>query len=446
MALLSRRVDEFIEALAPNGTPVRMQMGTSGRIVYGQMASGEERQELNEERLATLIDAVRQPMSPVIEQDYSKKRPAIAILVDGNTVFRQEGDKVVSVNDVLQAQIESVQLESEPESASINQPKIGLTAPLTPQVVAQPKVASEEKTQPGNLGFLTERSRSLLGLGKEVSLTPAQALAHLEHDAAFWEVSQLPESEPLVSERRHLASQLREAAVVPDDGYRQNLEQQNQQVSEQKSQAFGVLAVVARLTEALPVSNTKQLVTDWVNQTTAGVKEVSDKAVEKGQELQSSLTEVRSKSEELLGTVSSRLESVKSTLREQQVASVASKLFKYYQNELLKSPSSEAEKDYKNARGVGYTIRSVGRNAYEIYKTGQEDKLLMRFKETAWGYKILSKDKNFDRSNYPNFVKTQEKLKRLGIGELSPDAGYKHWGQFAPDLSGSKKQLSMALE
>jgi hypothetical protein len=176
------------------------------------------------------------------------------------------------------------------------------------------------------------------------------------------------------------------------------------------------------------------------------VKEVSDKAVEKGQELQSSLTEVRSKSEELLGTVSSRLESVKSTLREQQVASVASKLFKYYQNELLKSPSSEAEKDYKNARGVGYTIRSVGRNAYEIYKTGQEDKLLMRFKETAWGYKVLSKDKNFDESNYPDFVKTQEKLKRLGIGELSPDAGYKHWGQFAPDLSGSKKQLSMALE
>ena len=65
-----------------------------------------------------------------VEQNCSNKRPVIAMLVDDNTGFRQDRDGVVSVNDVLQPLIVSVQLESEP--ASINQLGIGLTVQVTP--------------------------------------------------------------------------------------------------------------------------------------------------------------------------------------------------------------------------------------------------------------------------------------------------------------------------
>lgn len=381
---------------------------------------------------------------------------------------------------------------AEPEPISFTQPEVGLAAELIAQTAiqverepdfllnsvdpgstSQAEVASDGKTEQLDLAFLTERSRLLLGLKEEVSLTPEQALAHLERDAAFWEASALPESERLISERLKIADSFRAAGVEPDNGYRQNLEQQererdalarqeayrNLQESEQKYPVGGALAVAARLAEALPVSNTKQLVADWVKQTTAGVaekgwalqssfKEAANKAVEKGLQLQSSLLSVRSSSGKFLEKVNSRLELIKSTLREQQVVDVASKLFNYHQQQTLVKSSGKDSQDYTTYKGQNYTLRLQGRNTYEIYENGKDDKPLMRFKQTAWGFTMLKNQ--FTQKHYRDFAETKKKMERFGMGELAPGVGRKHLGQLAP-VSHTRgrensQQSSIALE
>lgn len=334
--VLSNKIDDFIKRIAPNGESVRIQMGASGRVVYGQMASGQRRCELDEERLETLVDALNQSVPSVIEQDYSKKRPVIAIIVDGNTVFRQERDGVVSVNNVQQI---------------LQKDDVGLV-----------------------------------------------------------------ESEPVFIEQ--VPAQQSHASKVP-----------------------GALVVAARLSQTLPISNTRSLLTDWVNQTTEAV-------VEKAWKLQSSLEEARLKSEKVLGTVSSRVEMIKLNLREQQVAAVASKLFNYHHQQVLAKNSGKDTQDYTRYQGQNYTLLCRGRNTYEIYENSKSAKPLMRFKETAWGSKILNN--NFTEKNYRDFQETQKKLQRFGLEELAPGIGKKHLGRLAPASSVREskryKQSSLALE
>lgn len=96
----------IINALEPSRTQqaeapktMRIQMGR--RLVYGQMARGEFRNELTPDRLKTIFDALQRPASEDIDPNkYRGKIPAIEIK-DGDTVlFREESDGVVTVNQI----------------------------------------------------------------------------------------------------------------------------------------------------------------------------------------------------------------------------------------------------------------------------------------------------------------------------------------------------------
>ncbi|MGV0029070.1 hypothetical protein [Phormidesmis priestleyi] len=78
---------------------MRIQLGR--RIVFGQMANGQFRNELDADRLKTIFDALQRPAAEGIDPDkYKGKIPAIEIRDGNNILFREEGDGIVTVNQI----------------------------------------------------------------------------------------------------------------------------------------------------------------------------------------------------------------------------------------------------------------------------------------------------------------------------------------------------------
>ena len=94
---------------------IRIQMGR--RIVFGQMANGQFRNELDADRLKTVFDALQRPATEDIAlEKYKGKIPAIEIKDGENILFREESDGVVTVNQIefqLQRQSQSERVTSD---------------------------------------------------------------------------------------------------------------------------------------------------------------------------------------------------------------------------------------------------------------------------------------------------------------------------------------------
>ncbi|MFB2834236.1 hypothetical protein [Floridanema evergladense] len=95
--------EAFVNALAQmtdaKESDIRIKYGASGRIVYGQTSSKEFREELDEPKLIAMVDAMQQPTNASLS-DYGKSKPVIEITVKNETVFRQERDGAVTINQV----------------------------------------------------------------------------------------------------------------------------------------------------------------------------------------------------------------------------------------------------------------------------------------------------------------------------------------------------------
>jgi hypothetical protein len=122
---------------------LRIQIGQ--RVVYGQLADGTIRRELNPNSLKVILDAIQQPVTPGIDPDaYRGKVPAIEIRDRGTVLFREERDGVITVNQI-QMQIGETEEKAQPAvpSPALNgrngktpeAPSPDLT--VTPEVVAQ---------------------------------------------------------------------------------------------------------------------------------------------------------------------------------------------------------------------------------------------------------------------------------------------------------------------
>jgi hypothetical protein len=89
--------------------PAAPEIHMQGRQVYGAMANGQFRNELNAERLQTILDALQQPVTEGIDpKRYKGKTPNVEIRDAGIILFRQEKDGVVTVNQ-FQQQLQSEQ-------------------------------------------------------------------------------------------------------------------------------------------------------------------------------------------------------------------------------------------------------------------------------------------------------------------------------------------------
>lgn len=104
---------------------MRIQMGR--RLVYGQMARGEFRNELTPDRLKTIFDALQRPVTEGVDpKKYQGKIPAIEIK-DGDTVlFREESDGIVTVNAIaFQIQRQNQTEKSTTDTENTNTEKQG---------------------------------------------------------------------------------------------------------------------------------------------------------------------------------------------------------------------------------------------------------------------------------------------------------------------------------
>jgi hypothetical protein len=92
---------------------IRIQMGR--RLVYGQMANGQFRNELDASTMRTIFDAIQRPVTEGVDPaKYRGKIPAIEIR-DGDTIlFREERDGTVSVNAIqFQLEQQATQVKTE---------------------------------------------------------------------------------------------------------------------------------------------------------------------------------------------------------------------------------------------------------------------------------------------------------------------------------------------
>jgi hypothetical protein len=85
----------------------------NGRLIYGEMANGQFRNELTADRLRTISDGLQTPATEGIDpKRYKGKTAAIQIQDAGIILFRQEQDGVITVNQFQQEN------QQEPKSKS----------------------------------------------------------------------------------------------------------------------------------------------------------------------------------------------------------------------------------------------------------------------------------------------------------------------------------------
>ncbi|MCU0551796.1 MAG: hypothetical protein MUC48_20845 [Leptolyngbya sp. Prado105] len=111
------------------------------RQVYGPMANGKNRNDLTPERLRSLLDAIQQPVTEGVDpSQYAKRNPAIEIKIDDVTLFRQERDGVVTINQIQQ-QIQNVPVQSQLAQAQKRTPKAKQPLPTSDQIQQLAQVA-----------------------------------------------------------------------------------------------------------------------------------------------------------------------------------------------------------------------------------------------------------------------------------------------------------------
>jgi hypothetical protein len=110
IAQVAQRVPAILKLAANNsasnarGDSLRIKMGR--RLVYGQLADGPFRHELDANSLKVISDALQRPVTPDINPEkYANKVPAIEIFQGDILLFREERDGTVTTNEI-QFQVE----------------------------------------------------------------------------------------------------------------------------------------------------------------------------------------------------------------------------------------------------------------------------------------------------------------------------------------------------
>ena len=104
-------VKNMAEKFNAQESDIRIKYGASSRIVYGKMGK-DFREELDEPKLSAMVEAMQQPATGKVK---GKLKPIIEISVKDQTVFRQEKNGTVTINQV---QLQQEKQESAPAHAA----------------------------------------------------------------------------------------------------------------------------------------------------------------------------------------------------------------------------------------------------------------------------------------------------------------------------------------
>ncbi|KAM3092514.1 hypothetical protein ACKFKG_22115 [Phormidesmis sp. 146-35] len=119
----SQRVLDAIssrQGIDPLDLDIRIQYGKNGRIILGELASGEQRNEVNQDRAELILSALEKPAVDRVDlSSYSGRKPMLEVINKGETLFRQERDGTISINTLCHEQelSQKVALESNPSNS-----------------------------------------------------------------------------------------------------------------------------------------------------------------------------------------------------------------------------------------------------------------------------------------------------------------------------------------
>jgi hypothetical protein len=162
IAQVAQRVPAILKLAANNsasnarGDSLRIKMGR--RLVYGQLADGPFRHELDANSLKVIADALQRPVTPDIDPaKYVNKVPAIEIFQGDILLFREERDGTVTTNEI-QFQVEQ---EGQPKQK-------------TQEAMEKSSTAQESQPRPETKTELTPVPGSESNLAKEMNLDVSQ--------------------------------------------------------------------------------------------------------------------------------------------------------------------------------------------------------------------------------------------------------------------------------
>lgn len=140
---------------------IRIQMGR--RLVYGWMADGQFRNELDANKIQAIFDAIQRPVTEGVEPDkYRGKIPAIEIR-DGNTVlFREERDGTVTAN-AIQFQLEQQTTQEQKTQA----PQPALEVPIALETPIEP-LAEQKSSQPELSTVSTDKANDVAQIANDL--------------------------------------------------------------------------------------------------------------------------------------------------------------------------------------------------------------------------------------------------------------------------------------
>ena len=132
---------------------LRIKMGR--RLVYGQLADGPFRHELDVNSLKVIADALQRPVTPGVNpEQYLRKVPAIEIFHGSVLLFREERDGTVTTNEIYfevkretRQQTENNQQAEQPTSST--EPAVESVAqsePIDVEPIVEPPVELESPT------------------------------------------------------------------------------------------------------------------------------------------------------------------------------------------------------------------------------------------------------------------------------------------------------------
>jgi hypothetical protein len=117
----------------PAELDLKIQYGKNGRVIFGQLASGEQRNELSEDKAGVILAVLKESPTETIENAiYAGKKPMLEIRNGDEVLLRQERDGVISTNALWQEQVFDLASTSMEEAWAVQVPASPEPLPIAP--------------------------------------------------------------------------------------------------------------------------------------------------------------------------------------------------------------------------------------------------------------------------------------------------------------------------
>lgn len=247
------------------------------RLVYGHLADGTPRRELDRNGAQMILEAIQKPATEDVDLDtYRGKVPAIEIRDGESVLFREERDGTVAVNQI-QLQISGVD-QTIPRDAPPNR------ATTNGQIAAQLQMESPESSppDPGEVAQVASRLINPLNEAKPLYDEVSVGAYRIQQQGHHLSVHREKDLILVVRDGEVVSHQLKDAdraaflkletQLSPVAAFQTNSKVAQAESPQDKSPA-APLTVLERETASLPDSSTKTLlqatVNDWQRQSVA---------------------------------------------------------------------------------------------------------------------------------------------------------------------------------